>query len=223
MLLLLLWLPCCCWSAWSSLRWSSSFSVRSRSSLRSAASFALDLLLRAELPGRLGGTRGSGCGPRGGAGSGSSCGRWSARGRGGRRAGLRVEAGVEPPRRTACHRLAALVSWRPSRRVDCGGLRAAAAASSSFRLDASWNIPETRLLSLFQYGSKCAMAVVDASSDVPTEATGFANETRARFGTPGASASIRGRDGSTRIRTGRVSLRRALPSVCVLAGSGRVA
>ena len=114
--------------------------------------------------------------------------------------------------------------------MDCGGLRAAAAASSSFRLDASWNIPETRLLSLFQYGSKCAMAVVDASSDVPTEATGFANETRARFGTPGASRRVSavatGRLGSGIRDPGRASLRRALPSVCVLPGSaseGRVA
>ena len=41
--------------------------------------------------------------------------------------------------------------------MDGGGLRIAAAASSSLRRATSWNIPETRLLSLFQYGSKCAM------------------------------------------------------------------
>ena len=177
------------------MRWSSSFSVRSRSSLRLSAASFLRWISSCEQssPGALGWY------PRlrvlvPGAGAGSKLflrslvGAGARAGAGARGCALRLALSLcsAPP----CHRLAALVSWRPSRRVDCGGLRAAAAASSSFRLDASWNIPETRLLSLFQYGSKCAMAVVDASSDVPTEATGFANETRARFGTPGASRRV---------------------------------
>ena len=120
-----------------------------------------------------------------------------------------------------CHRLAALVSWRPSRRVDCGGLRAAAAASSSFRLDASWNIPETRLLSLFQYGSKCAMAVDSESFGRADRGDGIRGRDARKVRDAGRfPASIRGRGGSTRIEDpGRASFRRALPSVCVLAGS----
>ena len=73
-----------------------------------------------------------------------------------------------PPR----HRLPAFVSWRPSSKVDGGGLRIAAAASSSLRRATSWNIPETRLLSLFQYGSECAACVNVAIGKVRSDANG---------------------------------------------------